>query len=57
MKEITFFKRELINTRTALLEIKNLNRINNDLEAYLYEVAKWGLGESEKPNPVDYGIE
>jgi hypothetical protein len=41
----------------ALEEIKKYNRLRNDLDAYLYEVADWGLGiRKEPPNPEDYGI-
>ena len=43
--------------RMALLEINQYNNINNDLQAYLFDVAKWGMGEIEsKPIPTDYGI-
>ena len=41
----------------AILIIEKYNHINNDLQAYLHEIAEWGLGEkSEKPNPKDYGL-
>ena len=43
--------------RSALIEINKFNRINDDIEAYLFNIAKWGLGEAEKPDPKDYGIE
>jgi len=33
------------------------NNIGNDLKAYLWEVAKWGLGQKQKkPKPEDYGL-
>ena len=41
--------------REALEEIKNHNRLRNDLDAYLYDVADWGLGiHGWKPNPDHY---
>ena len=42
----------------ALKEYNRFNRIHNDLEAYLFELGQWALGEVEdKPNRQDYGIE
>ena len=42
----------------ALEEIRHFNRIHNDLEAYLFEVAEYGLGMiEEKPRRENYGIE
>jgi len=41
----------------ALREYQRFNRIGNDLDAYLYKLAEYALGESEiKPHPEDYGI-
>lgn len=41
----------------ALDEINRFNRIRNDLDAYLWEVAKHGLGQiEEKPKREDYGL-
>ena len=41
----------------ALEEIKRFNRLRGDLDAYLYEVANWGLGlRKGKPVPEDYSI-
>ena len=41
----------------ALEEIKKRNRLRNDLDAYLYEVANWGLGiREDAPDPEDYGV-
>lgn len=41
----------------ALKIIQEFNRLHNDKEAYLYEVAEWGLGARRtKPNPEDFGI-
>jgi len=43
--------------KEALVEIQKSNRMNNDLDAYLFDLADWALGkENKKPNPVDYGI-
>lgn len=43
--------------RAALVEIKGFNRLRNDLDAYLFEVAKYALGETdEKPSKKDYGL-
>jgi hypothetical protein len=48
----------LIIARDALRVLMSYNRMRNDLEAYLYAVAQYGLGEIEKqPNPEDYGVE
>lgn len=33
------------------------NRISNDLGAYLFDVAEWGMGKRDRPNPADFGIE
>jgi len=47
-----------MNEQQEALEIlKKYNRLRNDLEAYLYYVIEWALGEGPKPNPKDYGIE
>ena len=59
--EIAEFIRALGNdlekAREALREINQYNLIHNDLEAYLYEVTKWGLGVlDEKPKLEDFGL-
>ena len=42
---------------TAITILQKYNRIHNDLEAYLWEVAEWGSGiRKDKPNPKDYGV-
>ena len=42
----------------ALTEIEKYNPIRNDLDAYLYDIAEWGLGIiPDKPNPKDFGVE
>ena len=41
----------------ALKEYQHFNPILNDLDAYLYELGKWGLGEEEdKPTREKFGI-
>ena len=41
----------------ALKEYQHSNPILNDLDAYLYELGKWGLGEEEdKPTREKFGI-
>ena len=41
----------------ALEEYKKYNSIRNDLDAYLFALGEYALGESdEDPNPEDYGI-
>ncbi len=48
----------VLRLRTALVEIDRYNGVNNDLDAYLAEVAKWGLGEiEEKPDRQSYGVQ
>ena len=33
------------------------NHIHNDLEAYLFHVAEWGLGtRGERPDPKSFGL-
>ena len=49
-----------INERqhTALETLKRHNPLHNDFEAYLYEIAKWGLGNIDTlPSPSDYGLD
>lgn len=42
----------------ALREYQRYNELHNDLEAYLYAMGEWALGEDpEKPNKEDYGLE
>lgn len=52
------YKAQLLDAHKALEEIKKFNRVGNDLDAYLLEVAKFGLGLNETmPEPSDYGLE
>ena len=41
----------------ALQELQFKNQIRNDFEAYLWEVQTWGLGNGEKPEPKNFGVE
>lgn len=48
---------QLERAKQALLIIRNYNRLRNDLDAYLFEVAQYGLGErQDEPKAEDYGI-
>ena len=41
----------------ALKEINRYNHINNDLQAYLFAIAEWGIsGDIDRPQPDSYGI-
>lgn len=41
----------------ALTILKRFNGLRNDLDAYLFEVIRWGLGERKtKPKPEIYGL-
>ena len=56
LERIESGNKQLKQAHTALREINSYNTIKNDLEAYLSEVAFWGLGEvNEKPDPTDFG--
>ena len=48
---------ELARAHEALIKIKEYNHIHNDLEAYLFHVAEWGLGtREERPDPKSFGL-
>ena len=43
------------NSVEALKILQSLNPIRNDVDAYLYDIAEWGLGNrNEKPDPSEY---
>ena len=45
------------NARQALAEINEYNHIRNDLDAYLFDLAEWGLGlRKDRPNKKDFGL-
>ena len=47
----------LFNAYIAIEEINKFNCIHNDLEAYLYDLASWGIGEIKtRPNPEGFGL-
>ena len=49
--------RALVRAYAALEEINRYNCIHNDSEAYLFDVAEWGMGQSAKlPSAVDFGL-
>lgn len=41
----------------ALKECRRFNRLNNDLEAYLFSMADWALNNNVKPDPKNYRVE
>lgn len=48
---------EIERLRAALAEINGFNRIHNDLEAYLFDLAQYALGDTQKkPERSTYGI-
>jgi len=50
-------KTPLFRAVKALREIKQFNRLKNDLDAYLLEVCIYGIGDREDwPESKDYGI-
>ena len=47
-----------LKATTALEEINRWNRKKKYLDAYLHEIANWGLGLRQfAPNPDDYGLD
>lgn len=56
--QVAGLQNEITRLRAALTEIQRYNNINNDRDAYLYELADWALGEqAERPDPVQFGLE
>ena len=61
MKEIKFIPEEpyatLDKVEHALCEYQKYNTIKNDLDAYLFALGEYALGECViEPDPRDYGI-
>lgn len=55
--DVDIYEIALNKAYEALRELKKYNPLHNDTEAYLFEVAKWGLMERPKrPDPKDYGL-
>ena len=47
--------RAYIQAHEALEEINKYNRLGNDLDSYLFDLAEWGMGERDKrPNPKSF---
>lgn len=43
--------------RDVLVELIERNNLRGDLDAYLFDLCEWGIGEvSEKPNHDDFGV-
>jgi hypothetical protein len=40
----------------ALKECRRFNKLQNDLEAYLFYMAEWALNNKMKPDPKNYGV-
>ncbi|MFP4310204.1 MAG: hypothetical protein ACLFRG_22810 [Desulfococcaceae bacterium] len=40
----------------ALREIREVNPNRNDAEAYIEALIAWALGEEDRPEPADYGL-
>lgn len=48
---------DLADAKAALKILMQANPMHNDRDAYLYEVARWGLGEIDNaPDPVAFGV-
>lgn len=51
-------QQQLLDAQKALEVIKRFNRLRNDVDAYLFEVANFGLGVRETmPELGDFGLE
>ena len=51
-------KKKIDKRNEALQTLKAFNPLRNDLDAYLYEVAKWGLGlRKERPGAAGFGVD
>jgi hypothetical protein len=48
---------ELERAQEALYILREFNNIKNDIDAYLWDIIEWGLGERrERQVPQQYGI-
>lgn len=48
---------ELERAIEALKILLEFNRIRNDLDAYLFDIIQWGLGDiQDRPDKSDYGL-
>jgi len=51
-------KQQSDKMRFALEQLKKYNQLRNDLDAYLFALIEWALGERDKkPNPESFGLE
>ena len=49
--------RAFLRAYKALEIINQYNHINNDLQAYLFDLGEWGMGKIEhEPSPADFGL-
>jgi len=54
---IEALKRESDQMRDVLTELIERNNLRGDLDMYLYNLCRWGMGKvSEKPNHDDFGM-
>ena len=56
IERIKVLQQQLDDARAALREMSDLNPLHNDFDAYQYHLCGWGLGESERPKPENYGL-
>lgn len=55
--EVGILAKAFVNAHLALSEIQKYNGIHNDLEAYLFDLTEWGMGErKDMPKPEDFGL-
>ena len=43
--------------KAALELLQDINPLRNNKDAYMWDVADWGLGNIEKPDPENYKTE
>ena len=49
-------RNQLANALAALSELAFRNPLRNDRDAYMNNLALWGLGLYERPSPADFGM-
>jgi hypothetical protein len=55
--QVVALQAKVARLRAALLILQDYNPLHNDLDAYLIEVADWGLGERDTPpDPEAFGL-
>jgi len=55
IKRIKELEDKVANMKEALEINKKYNHIRNDLDAYLFDLIEWALGNEEKPEPYEEG--